>query len=642
MCGIAGVWRKDRKIDKPSMRRMLRTIAHRGPDGEGVYVDRRANLILGHRRLSILDTSDAGLQPMEYMNRYWIVFNGEVYNFLELKKELENLGYKFRTRTDTEIVMAAFDKWGEKCLEKFNGMWALAIWDKKKESIFLARDRFGIKPLAFVFKPGKLLAFASELCVFDELPTFKKKIDEKMLEMAIKKPFSLEGVGLSIYKDIYKIPPGHYAKIDASLQGEVKRWWSTLQHLVEVPRNYNRQVEKFRRLFEDACRLRLRSDVPVASAVSGGIDSMCVYSFVKRAAKAAKKDGRLPKEWNKAYVAVFENTGLDESDFARAGVDYIGGKARYIKCRLASLLKNIEKSTLHSGIVSVSQQIASVIYEFMAQDRIKVSMDGHGVDEMLFGYQNLVGDYYLFAWEGENKKLARQLWKIYLGMNTIEERERIKRDYPGPDTAKWRHKMHALAKVLREKYQSENNSVADLLKLKSPESLNIVSPYFQTEDLSGLNKIEKQIYINFHQTTLPSILRNFDQASMLHGVEVRMPFLDWRLVCFVFSLPLSSRVGGGYTKRILRDAAKGVIAEKVRRRKIKIGLNAPMQEWFGGEMKEWVLREVNSEKFLKSELWDGKKIRGWVREKIRTNSWSLLEAGHFWRVLNAHLLLSRG
>src|SRR6185503_155577 len=231
MCGIAGIWSLSKEpLTKEKLIRFTDSLAHRGPDGGSYWIERSGSLGLGHRKLSILDPSPLSNQPMSYANdRYRIVYNGEVFNFLELKRELEIKNYRFTTTTDTEVVLAAYDCWGKDCLHKFNGMWAFAIWDELKQSLFLARDRFGIKPLYYTFKSHDNFAFASETCAFKFLNGFNREFNKKNLAINIAESFSIEGYGHTIYKDIFQLLPGHYLEVNTKTNDlQQNRWWSTL------------------------------------------------------------------------------------------------------------------------------------------------------------------------------------------------------------------------------------------------------------------------------------------------------------------------------------------------------------------------------------------------------------------------------
>ena len=274
MCGIAGIWDFFAPIQAETLDRFTDSLAHRGPDGRGTFID--GGLGLGHRRLSILDLSPAGANPMAYgMNgpRYQITYNGEVYNFLEIRAELMAKGYRFKSDTDTEVVVAAYAAWGPACLTRFNGMWAFAIWDSEEQKLFLARDRFGVKPLYVHTVPGRI-AFASEIKAFLELDGFIPDMNRDIAaKMAVAAP-DCEGAEIeTIMAGVKRLPPGHTLTIDRDGNAKLEQWWSSAEHLPSVPARYEEQVEAFREIFFDAVRIRLRSDVAVGTCLSGGVDS---------------------------------------------------------------------------------------------------------------------------------------------------------------------------------------------------------------------------------------------------------------------------------------------------------------------------------------------------------------------------------
>ena len=236
----------------------------------------KANLGLGHRRLAIIDTSDGGRQPMSFGDgRYWITFNGEIYNFLELKAELEHSGYQFKTDSDTEVILAGYHCWGEDCQLRFNGMWAFAIWDRDERKLFISRDRFGVKPLIYYFDQ-KHFAFASEMKAFLALEWFQPDFDPAMVTAALSNERLIEGDERCLLQGLRHLFGGHCLTLKMGENLKIRRWWNTLDHLESVPEKYEDQVNQFRELFLDACRIRMRSDVPIGTALSGGLDSSSI------------------------------------------------------------------------------------------------------------------------------------------------------------------------------------------------------------------------------------------------------------------------------------------------------------------------------------------------------------------------------
>lgn len=647
MCGIAGIWHLDNSvITKDKLKRFTDSMTHRGPDASGYWMNEDESLGLGHRRLSILDLSVNGNQPMKYSSdRYRIVYNGEIFNFLELKNELEAKNYRFYTASDTEVILAAYDCWGKDCLNKFNGMWGIAIYDKKENKLFLARDRFGIKPLYYLYKRKKIFAFASETFAFKFLDGFDRQFHEARLLYNIADPFSLEGFGHTIFEDIYQVLPGHYMEFSLDSESPNQtRWWSTIRAMSDVTSDYDTQVETFRELFFDSVRLRLRSDVPLASALSGGLDSSSVYCVIYKIMNESSRNERTPDNWQKAFIASFPGSAIDETSYAQEVIKFTNGNADYITPDFSNLPEVIRKTTLRfDSIYNTPISAATDIYGSMNAQQIKVSMDGHGVDEMLFGYSDMIEKVARGKMNGQAVD-RDTLMGIVSMMNAKDEADLLIASIPDGTGVKtpFSRTIKRLARkaipVEVQRMLSRKGIVGHHLSLYYNRHLPVLSndPY----DLSGMSTEMQVPFGAFHLRTLPTILRNFDRTSMQNSIEIRMPFMDYRLVSYVFSLPFSSKVGNGYSKRILRDAMKGIIPEKVRNRKWKVGFNAPMVEWFSNELSSFIMDEMNSKNFLQSKLWNGRRLRDFAERKIREKSWTWNECVSFWPIFNAHLLIS--
>ncbi|MGE0566604.1 MAG: asparagine synthase (glutamine-hydrolyzing) [Bacteroidia bacterium] len=587
MCGISGLYLlNDKKINQEYFKRFTDSMIHRGPDGSGYeYFDEHC-LALGQRRLSILDLSSAGKQPMSYADgRYWITYNGEIFNFSELKKELIAKGFSFKSETDTEIILAAFIAWGKDCLSKFNGMWAFAIWDNIEKQLFMARDRFGIKPFYYLFQPGIQLVFASETRAFKYLEGFRRERDEYLLNLNLLDNYAIEGLGHTIFKQIKQILPGHYVVFKKGNDFVQKRWWHISDYdKQDVPKTLEEQAEKFYDLFRDACRLRLISDVPVATALSGGLDSTAVYSTVYDILKTETL-GRVNKDSQRAFSAIFPGLIQDERAFAESAVKFTGGKLDLIETNYDSLISDIVKETELSDFLLTSPITAiSSVYKGMRNNGITVSMDGHGVDEMLYGYRDMV--YNLFNYHlnnGEREKYSRYrevLVKTYHSNNqkslvaSLDRAERMEQGFK----SLIKRRLKSLA---RKAVKKEIDRQMNYLPQQMPENLG--QPY----DFSNKLLPERMVYHEFFEHCLPALLRNFDRASMMNSVEIRMPFMDWRLVSYVFSLPTESKIGKGFTKLLVREAMNGKMEESLRTRTYKVGIGSPIDCWMEGPLKEW-------------------------------------------------------
>jgi asparagine synthase (glutamine-hydrolysing) len=331
MCGIAGIWNLNgNQLDPEVLKEFTDSIQSRGPDGAGYELFHNNTFGLGHRRLSILDLSELGHQPMHSADgRYVITYNGEVFNFQEIREELQGKGHQFRSNTDTEVIMAAWAEWGTEAFHKFNGMWAFAIWDKEERTLTLSRDRFGIKPLYYLWMPNKILAFASETYAFKFLRGFERSISTPNFKMAIS-GVPLAGSGHSIYNGIDQLLPGHLAVIKENGEFKQKRWWHILEQVKPCKeKTFEEQKEHFYELFRDACKRRLISDVPIGTALSGGLDSTSVYSTVYDIINKEQLS-RTHSNAQTAFVATFPGLPMDERKYAEEAVKFTGGPVVYL------------------------------------------------------------------------------------------------------------------------------------------------------------------------------------------------------------------------------------------------------------------------------------------------------------------------
>jgi asparagine synthase (glutamine-hydrolysing) len=614
MCGITGIYHLDNsEIELSALERFNNSLSNRGPDGSGYEFFDNNTLGLAHRRLSILDLSESGKQPMSYADqRYWITFNGEIFNFLEVRTELQSKGYQFHSDSDTEVIMAAYIEWGRKCLDKFNGMWAFAIWDKIENELFLSRDRFGIKPLYYIYLPGKIFAFASETRAFKYLDGFQREFDEVLLEHNMEDSYALEGLGYTPFKHILQLLPGHTMTVKRGDHPKQKRWWNIQDHIdINIPETYEAQVEKFYELFRDACRIRLRSDVPIATALSGGLDSTAVYSTVFDILQKESL-GRINADSQRAFTAIFPGLPQDEKEYAKKAVAFTGGNITFIEPDVAGLADKIARETQYADFIGPSPitSIASV-YEGMRKNGIVVSMDGHGVDEMLYGYRDMIyGLYNNALWnkrEHDVKTYAHVLSDLYHSDQRNDMLTRIEND-------------------LQVKNKREKNIgyrirrlVKGEIKFHEYHALSLSSLSDKPYDFSDMPIEKRMLYVEFFQHTLPALLRNFDRAGMMNSIEIRMPFMDWRLVSYVFSLPLMAKIGGGYTKKIVRDAMKDKMDESLRRRTYKVGISSPIEHWFNYYLKDWTL-DMLSGTVEKTEIENAYK-RGNVEGQLVKKAW---------------------
>ncbi|MEW6405228.1 MAG: asparagine synthase (glutamine-hydrolyzing) [Chloroflexota bacterium] len=590
MCGIAGLWNLNGEpVYLSILARFTDSLAHRGPDGNGFYIDSVANLGLGHRRLAIIDTSDGGRQPMSFANeRYWIVFNGEIYNFVELKSELEAHGYQFRSDSDTEIILAAYHCWGEDCQLQFNGMWALAIWDREERKLFLSRDRFGVKPLIYYFDQNHF-AFASEMKAFLALDWFQPDFDPAMVAAALSNERLIEGDERCLLKGLTHLWGGHCLTLRVGEQPKIRRWWNTLDHLEVPPSRYEDQVERFRDLFLDACRVRMRSDVSIGTSLSGGLDSSSILCGMHHLGSVQGSTERMAREWQKAFVMEYPGSVIDERKYADEVIRHTGVTPIYCTGDANTYLENFDRVLFQLEDISDIHLGPWLVYKAQRENGVVVTIDGHGGDEALGGYPW----YVTAAVRDSLRRLA-----LFGVVDCIGVMKGL--DLFPNENFYLKSAQSMFEKLTATRYHSW------LLH----EKAKFISPAFEADmpRIQGRDSLFKSLYTDFHFVQLPSVLRNFDRLSMAHGVEVRSPLMDWRLVCFAFSLPSSSKIGSGFTKRVLRDAMKGILPESIRTRTKKLGFTSLPDAWSSPRAREFICDSVKSDEFRQSIIWDGKRI----------------------------------
>ncbi|MFZ5553411.1 MAG: asparagine synthase (glutamine-hydrolyzing) [Bacteroidota bacterium] len=602
MCGILGAIGH---TEESTFKRALDSIQHRGPDGFGIW--KEDEIMLGHRRLAILDLSENASQPFHYQHLA-IVFNGEIYNFTEIKNELIKKNYVFKTESDTEVIAAAFLEWGKESLLKFNGMWALAIWNKNNKELFLARDRFGKKPLFYSFVNGKFI-FASEMKAI--FPFLNEVTVSEDFNWCVSHLNNYESTDKCLIRGIKRFYAGSLAVFkpgDTSLN-QVK-YWNTHDHISPPPSRYEEQVEMFREIFEDACRIRLRSDVSVGTALSGGVDSSAVLGTIAAIAKKNKLDSR-SADWQHAFIATFPGTFLDETNYARKVVDYTGAKAHFLEIDPVSGIENITDYLFKFEEFSFTSPIPMIeTYKALRKNNVVVSIDGHGADEMLAGYGNQV--FSAFPDCGNDKKKIEGVIRAYNDMwPESDQTEKKEADFSTYNEYMINH-FKGKKRFYLHKWKSFLGNKTENISEKKSGHFNTL------------------LYELFHVSILPTLLRSYDRYSMASGVEIRMPFMDHRLVTFCFSLPWDSKLRNGFTKSVLRDAVSGYVPHEVIYRKTKLGFNTPVVDWMKGPWKEFLLDVVSSSSFSNSSLVNAEDAKLHLNKVINGNEVKFKDGERAW------------
>jgi asparagine synthase (glutamine-hydrolysing) len=610
MCGIAGIVNfRGNAVEQAEISRLTSLLAHRGPDGDGAWFSGNRSVAFGHRRLAIIDPGPGGYQPMLSPDgRYVIIFNGEIYNFLELRRELESLGASFRTESDTEVILEAWREWQEGMLPRFNGMWALAIFDTETNYLFLARDRFGIKPLLYAVTPERLV-FASEQRALMQSRLFATSIDVGVARRFVLDAFGVEGSERTLCREVRRLQAGHFMWVRKG-RLDIRRWWNTVDHLPALPRSDAEQVDRFRELFLDAVGLRMRSDVPIGTCLSGGFDSTAVLCTMA----AHEKAGMGPRDnaaWRHAFVATFPGASNDERPFAEQAAAWAKVDPTFLEIGQKEALPDLERIlTDADDIYLLPPSPIWLIYRELRRQKVVVSLDGHGADELMGAYRQ------------EGEALAFRLRNTLAGFSSSSD---------------WASRGVDLLRVLTIKRQGHyflrgglRDVPAQLPLLGDDDTL--------PPDWGSLNR---RLYRMFHGTVLPTILRNFDRISMAHGIEVRMPFMDWRLVTYTMALPEASKSCGDYTKLIARRALEGRMPETIRMGRRKIGFNSPMPEWLNGSLSGWVTSLLEQKVPAFAELVDEKKLRAAVDRLTASKTWGWESAGRIWPYFNMKWMLAR-
>jgi asparagine synthase (glutamine-hydrolysing) len=560
--------------------------------------------------------------------RYCITYNGEIFNFVELRHELEQKGRRFMGSSDTEVLLAAYATWGEGMLDRLNGMWAFAIWDAHRRELFLARDRFGIKPLHYLHA-GARFAFASELKAFRALDGHRARLDEEAARVVLREPFRIEGSRRTLLESVRRLQAGHCLTLSADGRPRLRRWWNTLDRLPAVPATTQARADRFHELFSDAVRVRMRSDVPLGTCLSGGFDSTAVLSTMADLGRPSEAGERQAADWQHAFVATFPGAQNDERPQAEEAARFAGVQPHFLSIDGSHALHELERMLFDFDDIYISMPNAPwLIYRELRRHAVVVSLDGHGADELMGGYKTGAALYL-----GDAPSLLSQpaetlrrvgLMRGLMGARAIATG--LLREHPSfrPLLGGLRRLRTALPRRARD----------DEFLLSGPESAgaDFDLPWEQDALPDAWGSVNRELYAMFHSTTLPTILRNFDRTSMAHGVEVRMPFMDWRLVTYAMALPDAEKIGEARTKRVARLAMKGRMPESIRDSRVKVGFNSPMPEWLAGPLRPWV--EALMDEVRDDPLVDVEKLRRLYRQRAGAGAFSWANYASTWLALN--------
>ncbi len=561
MCGISGILSPQNAIDRGRVEAMVNVLVHRGPDGNDVWLNDTKTVALGHNRLAIIDLSDGAAQPMQSPDgRYVITFNGEIYNYVELAGELKTKGVQLRTSSDTEVLLMLFALEGKAMLNKLDGMFAFAIWDNETKSLFCARDRFGEKP--FYYSPGASFTFASEMKALFAADVPKrvneKKVFDFILYSTLEDPYDLTS---TFYEGILQLPAGHWMQVDNGLRIETDKYWDVdLNHRIDI--SEQDAIAEFRRLFEISVERRLRSDVPVGSSLSGGLDSSSIVMEIHR-----QLDEHAVQ---KTFSARFPGYHKDESKYMDMVIDRINVEAHAVTPSEESALSNFREVCYYQeepfGSMSILAQFE--VMKLAGSSGIKVLLDGQGADETLAGYVRYLETYLASVRDPGERKRIHDAMKLVQPADVLPD---INAKLPTQtDTGIARS---ALSKIRRSVKSPDNPYFVGIhpdVVLKHRADPN---PILKPQSL------KQALYQSTFKRGLNELLRYADRNAMAHSVEVRLPFLYHELVEFTFSLPEELLIGEGWTKYILRKTMEPVLPAEITWRKEKVGYEPPQEKW---------------------------------------------------------------
>ena len=598
MCGIAGIINfKKEPVKESTIRSMMGEIKHRGPDDEGVYLN--DNIGLGFVRLSIIDLSESGHQPMfDITGRYLIIHNGEVYNYIELRKDLEKRGYKFQSNTDTEVILYSFIEWGEKCLDYFNGMWAFCIYDLKEKSFFISRDRYGIKPLYYYTTKDKII-FSSEIkpilgliknqytpnyqVIYNYLVFNRTDYNEETFFTEIKK--LSPGNCLRIFTnnedsgDFEKTLDDKYNRLSKNIYGRC--WYNIKQRVIESTPFSN--IDEYRETLFSSINLRLRSDVSLGVFLSGGIDSGSIVAGIS--------DSEFSLD---TFSAVYgQNLKGDEKDFILEFKNAVK-RMNFIELNAYSFKTDLDQFLIcHEAepIVDPSTYAGFKVFE-EAKKKIKVTLNGQGADEQLAGYLYFWGHHFKsLLKKGKVGQLCSELIYYYKNQGNLNALNYLIY-YLLPDSIKNRYRVNN-PKFLTNDFKNQYIKTSNITKLID-ESFNL-----------------QDSLVRHFNYKLQHLLKWEDLNSMYYSVESRLPFLDHRLVERTLSMDDQYILNKGQTKYILRNALKGYLPEKIRNRNDKIGFETPSDDWFRNEdFKHIIMKVLQSDHFKGIGIIDSTKAIG--------------------------------
>ena len=652
MCGITGIFSRGGGVDPALLKKATAAIRHRGPNDEGYLLvgavsgrcdlrsgedsipqaksssrsiteptDEPIAVGLGWRRLSIIDLSPTGHQPISNEDgTIWLIYNGEVYNYIELRRELEAKGYRFRTKSDTEVIVHAYDAWGPDCLGRFNGMWGLAIWDAKRKQLFCARDRFGVKPF-YYSSTGSTFAFASEIKALLVGSSFQRRANSRAVHDYLSYAL-LDHTEETFFAGIKQLPPSHYLLIDASGTLSVHRYYTLTAESNHGPYEETegkRYAKEFGELLRDAVKLRMRTDVPLGSCLSGGLDSSTIVCLANTLmAESGVIDRKLIGDHQKTFTAVYDDPRFSERPYVDNVTGRTGAKAHFVTPDGERLWTELRQIIFHQDEPFISSSIYAQwnVMRLAAENGITVLLDGQGGDELLAGYPWHKSIYHA--------ELFRRLRLAALHMELRGSAAIEGRSYSTLLGEMFKKMMGGII----PRYLVERALEPDTVMNREFSSRHV-----REWGLLGKSNTDLQhrLFEEETQLNLQQLLHYEDRNSMAFAIEARVPFIDYRVVEYGMRIPSAYKIRRGWSKYVLREATEGIIPPEIQWRRDKMGFVTPQSLWIQKLLPK--IREVLTEGMLRSSAFvNAEAVKMKLGEGVPRISENLL-----WRILNLEL-----
>lgn len=623
MCGIAGKISLNGTVSTQSVELMCDAIKHRGPDDAGTYLSPDQKVALGHRRLAIIDLSPLGHQPMRYMNRYEIVFNGEIYNFQEKRALLEKEGYSFRSHSDTEVILALYDKYGTQCLEHLRGMFSLAIYDEEKRVLFAARDRVGKKPFKYFFD-GETFLFASELKAILTQPEYIREPDF----VAIHHYLTLQYVPAPMtgFKGIKKLEPGHFLLLDLKSKTlEKKRYWK-LDYSEKLDLSEEEWKQRIIDTLEEAVRLRMISDVPIGAFLSGGVDSSAIVALMARNSAQPIKTfsiGFKEEKYNELPYArqVAEKFGTEHTEFI------VEPKAIEL---LPMLVRQYEEPFADSSA------LPTYYVSKLTREHVTVALNGDGGDENFAGYTRYSAfqvSNMLDRFDALNRAVGKPLTTLLARHIQTTFFDRLNR-FSLSLSDDYRRRYLSYTAYFTNEQKSSLYTEAFKKQVRDIDTYDIIAHEF--ENSGSKNRTEQAVYADFATYLPEDLLAKVDIATMAVSLEGRSPFLDHILLELSAKIPLNLKLKGLNNKKyILKEALRGILPDEVMDRP-KMGFSIPIDQWFRAELKDYAAEKLLSGELVKQNIIRKEYVARIIDQHSRTR---VNYANHLWALLTLELWL---